>query len=832
MMGRFTMVAMDTPNIVVVPAAGTTPAALRLPVEGMSCASCAGRVERALAALPGVESASVNVVSATVEVRGAALPPAADLVVAVEKAGYRVPAGEAELAIEGMHCASCVGRVERALAAVPGVVEASVNLATERARVRTAGPADTAVLAEAVRKAGYRIAAPETPAAALPSGTQTSLAGQPAGLATAADPRLSKEARHLVIAIVLAAPMVLPMVGMPFGRHWMLPGWIQLLLATPLQFWLGARFYRAGWGALRAGTGNMDLLVALGTSTAYGLSLFHLLREGGHAPLYFEGSAAIITLVLLGKFLEGRAKRQATAAIRALQALRPTTARLRTAQGESEVPVDQVAVGDRVVVRPGERFPVDGIVEEGLTHADESLVTGESVPVAKAPGDRVTAGAVNADGVVVVRTAAVGAETALARIVRLVEDAQAVKAPIQRTVDRVAAVFVPVILGLALLTLLGWGLGTGDWDRAILNAVSVLVIACPCALGLATPTAIMAGTGVAARAGILVKDAHALELARSIKVVAFDKTGTLTVGEPRLLEAVAVDGDRDALLALAAALQQHSAHPLALAVLREGVDAAPASGLQALPGRGVRGRVDGRMAWIGNLALMREAGVAVDALLGRAEELEASGHTLSWLAVEEGGKPWLRGLLAFRDQPRPGARIAIERLRAMGVRTVMLSGDNRGAAGTVAEALGIDEVQAEVRPEQKVAAIEALKSGGVVAMVGDGINDAPALAAADVGIAMGSGTDVAMHAAAITLMRPEPQLVADAIDVSRRTTGKIHQNLFWAFGYNVIGIPLAAAGMLSPALAGAAMAFSSVSVVANTLLLRRWRPAAGAGTTP
>jgi len=485
-----------------------------------------------------------------------------------------------------------------------------------------------------------------------------------------------------------------------------------------------------------------------------------------------------------------------------------------------------------VVVRPGDRFPLYGIVEEGRTHADESLVTGESVPVAKDPGDRVTAGAVNADGVVVVRTATTGAETALSRIVRLVEDAQAVKAPIQRTVDRVAAVFVPVILVLALLTLLGWGLATGDWDRAILNAVSVLVIACPCALGLATPTAIMAGTGVAARAGILVKDAQALELARSIQVVAFDKTGTLTVGEPRLLEALALDGDRDALLVLAAALQQHSAHPLAQAVLHEGVQAAPANELQALPGRGVCGRVDGRMAWIGNLALMQEASVTVDALLPRALELEASGHTLSWLAVEQGGQRVLRGLLAFRDQARPGARLAIERLRAMGVRTVMLSGDNRGAAGAVARALGIDEVRAEVRPEQKVAAIEALKSGGVVAMVGDGINDAPALAAADVGIAMGSGTDVAMHAAAITLMRPEPQLVADAVDVSRRTTGKIHQNLFWAFGYNVIGIPLAAAGLLSPALAGAAMAFSSVSVVANTLLLRRWRPAADTGKKP
>lgn len=798
---------------------------MRLPVEGMSCASCAGRVERALAALPGVGTASVNAVTASAEVQGVTLPPIAMLIDAVEKAGFRVPADQAELPIEGMHCGSCVGRVERALAAVPGVIEASVNLATERARVRTAGPADPAVLAQAVHKAGYRIAPVEAPVPA-PGATPDPRAGSRASDA-AARPPLSTEARHLATAIVLAAPLVLPMAGMPFDRHWMLPGWIQLLLATPLQFWLGARFYRAGWGALRAGTGNMDLLVALGTTTAYGLSLFHLLREGAHAALYFEASAAIITLVLLGKFLEGRAKRQTTAAIRALQALRPSTARLRTTQGEAEVPVDRVQVGDLVVVRPGERFPVDGIVMEGSTHADESLVTGESLPVTKDVGDRITAGAVNADGVVAVQTAAVGAETALARIVRLVEDAQAVKAPIQRTVDRVSAVFVPVILVLAVLTLLGWGLSTGDWDRAILNAVAVLVIACPCALGLATPTAIMAGTGVAARAGILVKDAHALEVARSIRVVAFDKTGTLTRGEPRLVEALATGGDRDGLLALATALQQHSAHPLALAVLRENVQATPANALQALPGRGVRGRVDGRPAWIGNLALMHEVGAGVDALLEPAARLEASGHTLSWLAVEEGGTPRLRGLLAFRDEPRPGARHAVRRLQSMGVRTVMLSGDNRGAAGAVAEALGIDEVQAEVRPEQKVAAIERLKAGGVVAMVGDGINDAPALAAADVGIAMGSGTDVAMHAAAITLMRTEPQLVADAIDISRRTTRKIHQNLFWAFGYNVIGIPLAAAGLLSPALAGAAMAFSSVSVLANTLLLRNWQTGEG-----
>ena len=794
-------------------------AALRFPVEGMSCASCAGRVERALAALPGVEGASVNVVGASAEIRGASLPPAAEVVAAVERAGYKVPAGEAGLAIGGMSCGSCVGRVERALAAVPGVLEVSVNLATERARVRTAGPADTALLAAAVRAAGYRIAAPVAGDAAGE--------GMVAGSAAVAGGGLSSEARHMLVAAVLSAPLVLPMVGMLAGRHWMLPGWIQLLLATPVQFWLGARFYRAGWGALRAGTGNMDLLVALGTTTAYGLSLFHLLRDGAGAPLYFEASAAIITLVLLGKFMEGRAKRQTTGAIRALQALRPTTARLRTAAGEVEVAVEQVGVDDLVVVRPGERFPVDGILSEGRTHADESLVTGESVPVAKDVGDRVTAGAVNADGVVVVRTTAVGAETALARIVRLVEDAQAVKPPIQRTVDKVSAVFVPVVLVLAVITLLGWGLASGDWDTAILNAVAVLVIACPCALGLATPTAIMAGTGVAARAGILVKDAQALEQARAIGIVAFDKTGTLTLGQPRLVEAIPVSGDRDALLALAAALQQHSAHPLARAVLDEGVQAAPASDLQALPGRGVSGRVGGRTGWIGNLALLREIGAEPGAMRARATELEQGGHTLSWLAVDEGGQPRVQGLLAFRDLPRPGARAAVERLHGLGIRTVMLSGDNRGAAEAVASVLGIDEVQAEVRPEQKVAAIRALKAGGVVAMVGDGINDAPALAAADVGIAMGSGTDVAMHAAAVTLMRAEPGLVADAIDVSRRTTRKIHQNLFWAFAYNVVGIPLAAAGLLSPALAGAAMAFSSVSVLANTLLLRNWRPQAG-----
>ncbi|TZF89812.1 copper-translocating P-type ATPase, partial [Cognatilysobacter lacus] len=639
----------------------------------------------------------------------------------------------------------------------------------------------------------------------------------------------SREARHLRIAALFTAPLLAPMAGVLLGQHWMLPGWLQFLLATPVQFWLGARFYRAAWKALRARTGNMDLLVALGTSAGYGLSVFHLIQgpmRHGEPQLYFEASATIITLILLGKFLEARAKRQTTEAIRALQALKPTTARVRTGDGDADVPVEQVRVGDLVVVRAGERFPVDGDVREGRTHADESLITGESLPVAKDVGDRVTGGAVNGEGVVVVETRAVGSETALARIIRLVEDAQAKKAPIQKTVDRVSAVFVPAVIACAVVTLVGWGAATHDWDTAILNAVAVLVIACPCALGLATPTAIMAGTGVAARAGILIKDAEALELAHGITIVAFDKTGTLTAGEPRLVEAVSKSNDRGALVALAASLQSGSEHPLARAVLRDAPLSAPASDTQALPGRGVSGLVNGQRAWLGSIALMREIGADLGGLESQADEFARHGHTVSWVASGTGGAIRAQGLLAFRDLPRAGAREALKRLRRLGVRTVMISGDNEGAAKGVADSLGIDEVHANVRPQEKVDVVRRLKSEGVVGMVGDGINDAPALAASDVGIAMGSGTDVAMHAAAITLMRPELSLVADAIDVSRRTTRKIHQNLFWAFGYNVIGIPLAAFGLLSPVVAGAAMAFSSLSVLGNTLLLKRWRPVA------
>ena len=792
---------------------------LTLPVEGMTCASCVGRVERALAKVPGVAQASVNLATESASVALAERVSAEALAAAVEHAGYAVPHDTAELRIEGMTCASCVTRVERALAAVPGVLSASVNLATEQAHVeRLRGAAGAAALMAAVQKAGY--------AAHVLSAEQDAPAAAP-----------SRGGWKVVLAALLSLPLVLPMLGDLFGRHWMLPPLAQWLLATPVQFWLGARFYRAGWKALRAGSGNMDLLVALGTSAAYGLSLWlWWVDTGGMPHLYFESAAMVITLVMFGKWLEARAKSQTTDAIRALQALRPQTARVRRDGVDLDVPVAELAVGDIVVVRPGERFPADGRVEEGRSHADESMLTGESLPVAKQPGERVTGGALNAEGLLLVRTQAVGAESTLARIVRLVESAQAAKAPIQRLVDQVSAVFVPVVVGIALLTLLAWGLATGQWSTGVLNAVAVLVIACPCALGLATPAAIMVGTGTAARHGILIKDAQALELAHAVRVVAFDKTGTLTEGRPRLAAAEAAPRaglTRERLVALAAALQAGSEHPLAAAVLAEATAPLPAaSELRALPGRGIAGTVDALELQLGSTRLMDELGVGREALAERAAALQADGRTVSWLAGRSGDGAWqLLGLLAFGDTLKPGAAAAIATLRGLHIRTLLISGDNAGSANAVGRALGIDEVRAEVLPGDKAAVVAALHEGlagrGKVAMVGDGINDAPALAAADVGMAMAGehgGTDAAMQAAGITLMRGDPALVAQAIAISRRTTAKIRQNLFWAFFYNVIGIPLAAFGLLNPVVAGAAMAMSSVSVLTNALLLKRWKP--------
>jgi Cu+-exporting ATPase len=715
--------------------------------------------------------------------------------------------------IQGMTCASCVARVEKALKAVPGVVEASVNLATEKASVR--GPQlDAGAVIAAVEKAGYEAALVDAARPAAPAPATTALPSW----------------WPVALAAVLSLPLVAPMLARPFGLDWMLPGWLQLLLATPVQFWLGARFYRAGWKALRAGAGNMDLLVALGTSAAYALSAWMLLRHGGmHPPphLYFESSAVVITLVLLGKWLEGRAKGQTVAAIRALESLRPASALVRRNGQDVEVALDALRVGDRMVVRPGERVPADGRVLEGGSHLDESLLTGESLPVAKRAGDKVTGGAVNGEGLLLVEATAVGAETVLSRIIRLVEDAQAVKAPIQRLVDRVSAVFVPVVLVISAITLLGWGLATGDWQQALLNAVAVQVIACPCALGLATPTGIMVGTGTAARHGILIKDAVALETAHALNVVVFDKTGTLTEGRPQVVGVEGADPRR--VLALAASVQQYSQHPLARAVLdaagSAGLDVPAASEAGALPGRGVHARVDSQTVYLGNLRLMQDIGAPTAALQDAARRHEGEGRTVSWLAFKDGDTVAVEGLLAFGDRIKPASKAAVARLQAMGIEVMMLTGDNQGSARAVARELGLTNFVAEVLPGDKAKAVrDAMAGGRKVGMVGDGINDAPALAAADVGFALAGGTDVAMHTAGVTLMRGDPALVADAIAISQRTYRKIRQNLAWAFVYNVIGIPVAAFGLLNPVLAGAAMALSSVSVVTNALLLRRWSP--------
>ncbi|WP_122581267.1 heavy metal translocating P-type ATPase [Pseudomonas viridiflava] len=718
-----------------------------------------------------------------------------------------------DLPISGMTCASCAGRVERALAKVPGVNSVTVNLANERAHVQVQPQTDPQTLINAVSHAGY---------------SATLLQDERVEADRKAD-TLHRERWALLLAILLAVPLVVPMLLSPLGVHWMLPAWAQAALATPVQFILGARFYVAAWKAVRSGAGNMDLLVAIGTSAGYGLSLYQwLTAEPGTAPhLYFEASAVVIALVLLGKYLESRAKRQTASAILALEALRPDRA-LRVVDGvEQEVAISELQLEDRVLVKPGERFPVDGDVIEGHSHADEALITGESLPVAKEPGDRVTGGAINGEGRLLVRTTALGSETVLARIIRLVEDAQTGKAPIQRLVDRVSQVFVPVVLLIAFITLAGWLLADASLEVALINAVTVLVIACPCALGLATPTAIMAGTGVAARHGILIKDAEALERAHEVTAVVFDKTGTLTSGTPRITNMIALEGNEEQLLQRAGALQRGSEHPLAKAVLdvchewQLKLDEIENS--HALSGRGIAGTVQGHELVLGNRRLLEESGLPMGDLAESARIWEAEGRTLSWL-IERAPDPHVIGLFAFGDSLKPGTDEAVRELNARGITSHLLTGDNRGSAQVVAKALGIHDVHAEVLPADKSATVMQLKSHNVVAMVGDGINDAPALAAADIGIAMGSGTDVAMQAAGITLMRGDPRLVPAALDISRRTYAKIRQNLFWAFVYNLIGIPLAAFGYLNPVLAGAAMALSSVSVVSNALLLKTWKP--------
>jgi P-type Cu+ transporter len=788
-----------------------------LPVKGLTCATCARRVEKALGALPGVQ-ASVNLASewADVHFDPARVNPGA-IAEAVMRAGYDVGHETRDLAISGMTCASCAGRVEKALSRVPGVLRASVNLATETASVDgISGILRPADLVAALQSAGY-------------GGTLlTGDLDHDRQIEAVENKRLKHETWRVAAAIALSVPLLLPMAGVN------VPEWLQFVLATPIQFVLGAPFYRAAWKAIRAGTGNMDLLVSLGTSTAYAYSFYlmflvpnpHSGMEGMKEMaerLYFEASAVVITLVMIGKWLEVRAKRSTVAAIRALMSLRPETARVERSGTEIKVPASAVAVADIVVVRPGERLPVDGIVLSGSSEVDESLLTGESLPVTKSAGDKVTGGAINGGGLLRIETSAVGSQSTLARIIALVENAQVKKAPVQRLVDQVSAIFVPIVLLTALATFFGWWLITGDIVSGIMPAVSVMIIACPCALGLATPTALMVGTGVAAKVGILIRDAEALERAHRIDTVVLDKTGTLTEGKPAVTDIIANRIDDRQLLTLAASAQKGSEHPLAHAILAKaaGIDLLALEDFQSRAGMGLLARVGGRTIAIGNRRLMLEEGVDIDALTGSAEQLEARGRTVMWIAARA-PNPELLGIIGVSDRVKPQSQQAVRHLHAIGIETVLMTGDNERTAAAVAKQIGMDRVIAGMLPADKAAEVSRLQAGGKhVAMVGDGVNDAPALAAADVGIAMGTGADVAMQAAGITLLRGDPLLIGDAIAVSRATYNKIRQGLFWAFIYNVVGIPLAAAGVLSPMIAAAAMALSSVSVVSNALLLRR-----------
>jgi Cu+-exporting ATPase len=785
--------------------------AVDLPIEGMTCAACAARIEKQLNKLPGV-AAAVNFASERAHVEfdaGAVSPP--QLVETIERAGFKVPPQSLDLAISGMTCAACATRIETVLNKLPGV-EANVNFASEKAIIRyVPGQADAAALIAAVRRAGYE---------ARESGLDTREAEKARKAAA-----YRAELKRFWVAVVLTLPLLAQMGAMFSGEHAdLLPRWLQLALATPVQFWIGWRFYVGAYNALRGGAGNMDVLVALGTSMAWAFSAVVTVLDLHHQHVYFEASAAVITLVLMGKLLEARAKAKTSAAIEALIRLQPQTARVLRDGVLVEVPVDSLNPGDVFVVRPGESVPVDGEVAEGASSVNEAMLTGESLPVAKQPGSRVYAATVNGEGLLTCRATGVGSHTLLAGIIRMVEQAQGSKAPVQRLADRISAVFVPVVTAIALVAFAGWWLFTGDFTNALVNAVAVLVIACPCALGLATPTAIMVGTGRGAAAGILVKNAEALELAKNVEVLAVDKTGTLTQGKPEVTDVVPAVGIAEAeLLRIAASLEQGATHPLAEAIVArargQGMALAQPGELRAVPGRGLTAALDGEDYALGSPAFLAERGVAVpEALLA---PLANGGRSV--VAVSRGLT--FLGLIGVADRLRPSSRTAVERLKAEGVEVVMLTGDNPATAAAIAREAGIDRFEAEVLPQDKAAAIARLKSGGKrVGMVGDGINDAPALAAADVSFAIGGGSDVALEAADVTLMRSDLMSVADAIDLSRATLAKIRQNLFFAFIYNVLGIPLAALGMLNPVIAGAAMALSSVSVVSNSLLLRRWQP--------
>jgi len=808
-------------------------------ITGMTCTTCAATIEKGLSETPGVEQADVNFASEKASIKYD--PTKVDLARikdTVSQLGYGVATKKSIFPVGGMTCASCVARVEEALSSVPGVISASVNLASEKATVEYLEGTELADMRRAVKDAGYELG-PEVQALE--------------DVTTAAQREIRVLRNRFIVAVILAASIM----ALSFSPSFVGQPYLLWALATPVQFWAGLRFYRGAWGALKHRTSDMNTLIAVGTSVAYFYSLIAVIFPSLFAagilepPLYFDTSAAIIALVLLGRFLEARAKGQTSEALKKLIGMQPKTALVVREGEQREIPVEDVRVGDLILVRPGERIPVDGIVRQGYSSVDESMITGESIPVEKKVGDEVIGATINKTGSFQFEATKVGKDTTLARIVRMVEEAQGSKAPIQRLADVIASYFVPAVIGIAIVTFVIWYfVGPAPaLTFALLNFVAVLVIACPCALGLATPTAIIVGTGKGAEHGILIRNGEALERAHQINTVLLDKTGTLTRGEPVVTDVVAAPfSSPEEVLRLAASAEQNSEHPLGEAVvkaaLEKKLELSPSSDFNAIPGQGVEALVEGKKLLLGNLKLMKERGFSLNGLGQKTTDLLEEGKTVMFL----GWDSQVVGIIALADTLKPGAKEAVQTLRKMGIETAMLTGDNRRTAEAIAREAGIDRVLAEVLPEHKAGEVKKLQEEGkVVAMVGDGINDAPALAQADIGIAIGTGTDVAMETGDITLISGDLMGVVTAISLSKRTMRTIRQNLFWAFAYNTALIPVAAGvlylafgktgvpsglhfilgeyGFLNPILAAAAMAASSITVVSNSLRLRRFKPA-------
>jgi Cu+-exporting ATPase len=787
-------------------------AEITLPIEGMTCAACAARIEKNVSKLPGVKEINVNLASERARVVLEGETTWKDVVERIEKTGYSVPTRDVEFHIEGMTCAACAARIEKVVGRLDAVKSVNVNLASEKARISyVPGVIQESDLIRIIEKAGY--------GAKFASETATE------------DEKRRKERQYqrevlkFWVSVVLTAPLVIQMLYMLFGGMAFMPNWVSWLLATPVQFYIGWRFYKGAYHSLRGGAANMDVLVALGTSVAYIYSA--LLTVRGQPDVYFDSSATVVTLIFMGKLLETRAKAKSSSAIEALAKLGAKVAHVVRDGEEIDVPVEELRVGDIVRVRPGEKVPSDGIIKEGNTTIDESFMTGESLPVTKGPGDHVVGASVNQTSSFTMEITKVGSDTALAQVIRLVDQAQGSKAPVQRLADKISGIFVPIVLGIALVTLILWSI-FGGWSHGLIAAVAVLVIACPCSLGLATPTAIMVGTGLGAESSILIKGGEHLEVAHKVNAVVFDKTGTITSGKPQVTDVWTAEGviERD-LLSIAAALESQSEHPLGVAVVafskEKGITFPPATSVEAVPGKGIQGLVNNTKVRIGTRRWLTEIGIS-DFPDDTLAQFEHAGKTAVIVASEDK----LLGVIAIADTIKSDAKETVQQLKNMGIEVWMMTGDNERTASAVAAQVGIINVIAGVLPADKAAKVEELrKDGRVVAMVGDGINDAPALAAADIGIAMGTGADVALEAADIALMRGGTHGVLDAIRLSKATMRKIRQNLFWAFFYNVLGIPLAACGILSPIIAGAAMAFSSVSVVSNSLLLRRLKLGGG-----